>query len=182
MNSGQKLSTNENNAIANIAKIYGLEVQSPITKKDFQEILMRVNVIPKGLVLAQSVLETGWGTSRFAADYNNYFGQHCFKEGCGVKPKNQASNKVDEVAIYRSPEESISGYLLLLNSSKRYQALREIRLNLLSQNKAVSSIALIDGLGSYSEIGLDEYKNRLISVIEYNKLTQYDQFICGASK
>ncbi|WP_276318969.1 Holliday junction DNA helicase RuvB C-terminal domain-containing protein, partial [Francisella tularensis] len=29
----------------------------------------------------------GWGTSRFAVDYNNYFGLHCFEENCGVKAK-----------------------------------------------------------------------------------------------
>jgi Bax protein len=181
VSSGNKLSTNEYSNIAEIAKKYKLVIENPITEMNLKDLSKRVNVIPGGMVLAQSALETGWGTSRFAADYNNYFGEHCFTEGCGVKPKRQSPNKIDEVAVYSTPQISISNYLLLLNSSNRYTKLRDIRSDLLNQNKPISSLALINGLGSYSELGLDEYKNRLIGVIDYNKLTQYDQYKCDSN-
>ena len=40
----------------------------------FDELLMRVDVVPPSLALAQAASESGWGTSRFAAQGNAIFG------------------------------------------------------------------------------------------------------------
>ncbi|MDE4961402.1 glucosaminidase domain-containing protein, partial [Francisella tularensis] len=49
---------------------------SPAEELDYLKI--KAGMIPTSFVLAQAALESGWGTSRFAKDYNNYFGLHCF--------------------------------------------------------------------------------------------------------
>ena len=46
---------------------------------------IKIGTAPTSFILAQAILESGWGSSRFARDYSNYFGLHCFKESCGVK-------------------------------------------------------------------------------------------------
>ena len=43
----------------------------------------RVDTIPTSLVLVQGATESGWGTSRFAVEGNNLFGQRCYDTGCG---------------------------------------------------------------------------------------------------
>ena len=43
----------------------------------FDSLLLRVDIIPIKLVMAQAIIESGWGSSRFARDGNNYFGIHC---------------------------------------------------------------------------------------------------------
>lgn len=39
------------------------------------ELLSKVDLIPASLVVAQGAKESGWGSSRFAQQGNNYFGQ-----------------------------------------------------------------------------------------------------------
>ena len=50
------------------------------------ELLLKVDVVPESLVLAQAANESGWGTSRFAQEANNLFGIWCFTPGCGLTP------------------------------------------------------------------------------------------------
>ena len=44
-----------------------------------RELLRRVDVIPPSLVLAQGAIESGWGTSRFARQGNNLYGQRVWR-------------------------------------------------------------------------------------------------------
>src|SRR5690606_5041133 len=46
-----------------------------------QALLRRVDVIPPSLALAQAANESAWGTSRFAQEGYNLFGQWCYREG-----------------------------------------------------------------------------------------------------
>ena len=39
-------------------------------------LLIKVDTIPVSLALAQAVIESGWGTSRFAYEGNALFGQY----------------------------------------------------------------------------------------------------------
>ncbi|MDP0596589.1 MAG: glucosaminidase domain-containing protein, partial [SAR86 cluster bacterium] len=55
-------------------------VKNPATQ---EELLKVIDILPPSLVLAQAANESNWGRSRFAKDFNNYFGIWCFSEGCG---------------------------------------------------------------------------------------------------
>ncbi len=124
--------------------------------------------IPTSFVLAQAALESGWGTSRFSRDYNNYFGLHCFYEGCGAKAK--SANVYLET--FNSAAESVLGYYYRLNTGSKFKDFRIIRDKI--NNNELPEQDLLNTLENYSALGGDEYKNRLISVIEHNNLTQYD--------
>jgi len=116
-----------------------------------------VDTIPPSLALAQAANESAWGTSRFARQAHNYYGQWCFEKGCGIVPDRRDANKSHEVAAFDSPRESVARYLHNLNSN----------------SAPVTGIALAAGLGKYSERGAD-YISELRSMIEFNKLSKYD--------
>jgi len=133
-----------------------------------------IRVIPPSLALAQAANESAWGTSRFATDANNFFGQWCFKKGCGLIPSQRNSGQVHEVRKFESPEGSVRSYIRNLNTHYTYDELREIRDNLYDKNKLVTGIDLAEGLKGYSERG-EEYVKELQSMIRFNKLTKFDR-------
>ena len=42
------------------------------------KLLLRVEIIPNSIVLAQAAIESGWGSSRFAQEYNALFGEYTY--------------------------------------------------------------------------------------------------------
>ncbi|NVK55896.1 MAG: glucosaminidase domain-containing protein [Alteromonadaceae bacterium] len=136
-------------------------------------LLRRVDIIPPSLALAQAANESAWGTSRFAQQGNNFFGQWCFEVGCGIVPKKRDENMIHEVADFRSPAESVKSYMLNLNGHDAYRTLRTIRQMFRASDASFSGIELSYGLNKYSERG-EEYGEELREMIRFNKLTQYD--------
>jgi Bax protein len=159
--------------IQEIATRYRIENFDIDSDTDWQTLLRRVDIVPPSLALAQAANESAWGTSRFARQAHNYYGQWCFEKGCGIVPDRRDANKSHEVAAFDSPRESVAMYLHNLNSNSAYKSLRDIRSQLKAANKPVTSIALAAGLGKYSERGAD-YISELRSMIEFNKLSKYD--------
>lgn len=49
---------------------YGVKSSNP------EKLLKRIDVIPVSLALAQAIIESGWGTSRFALQGNSLYGVH----------------------------------------------------------------------------------------------------------
>jgi len=64
------------NELEKLASKY--RVKSPATQ---EELLKVIDILPPSLILAQAANESNWGRSRFAKDFNNYFGIWCFSEG-----------------------------------------------------------------------------------------------------
>jgi Bax protein len=159
--------------IQEIAARYRIEDFDIDSDTEWQTLLRRVDIVPPSLALAQAANESAWGTSRFARQAHNYYGQWCFKKGCGIVPDRRDANKFHEVAAFDSPRESVAMYLHNLNSNSAYKSLRAIRSQLKAANKPVTGIALAAGLGKYSERGAD-YISELRSMIEFNKLSKYD--------
>jgi Bax protein len=75
----------------------------------------RVDVVPRSLVLVQAAKESGWGTSRFAIEGNNLFGQRCYESGCGLTPR-RAEQAGFSVASYDSTLDSVREYARNLNT------------------------------------------------------------------
>ena len=142
----------------------------------WDKLLRKVDVLPPSLVLAQAANESAWGTSRFATLGNNYFGQWCYKKGCGLVPNKRGTGKAHEVAAFESPEESLDSYMQNLNSHPAYKPLRKIREQRHRNNQDITGIALAAGLTSYSERG-DKYIKELREMIHYNELSEHDDYI-----
>lgn len=133
-----------------------------------QELLKRVDIIPDTLVLMQAANESAWGTSRFAVEGYNFFGQWCFREGCGLVPQMRGDDQSHEVAKFASPGASIKSYFYNLNTFHTYETLRVIRARLRAEGKPVRGEALAAGLGSYSERG-EDYIAEISGMIRFNR-------------
>jgi len=138
-----------------------------------EDILTVIDILPPSLVLAQAANESNWGRSRFAEDFNNYFGIWCFVKGCGTVPKQRNANANHEVANFNSLKDCIDYYVLTINRNYAYQNLRLIRKAYRDELKPLSGIALAEGLSNYAFPG-DKYISSIQSVIRYNQLERYD--------
>ena len=71
------LSAADREWLMDVAELYGA---APF---DMPGLLMRMDIVPPSLALAQAAEETGWGTSRFVREGNALFGQYTYKSGDG---------------------------------------------------------------------------------------------------
>lgn len=159
--------------VMSIASDYGLENFDPDSKPQWNTLLKRVDIVPPSLALAQAANESSWGTSRFAREGNNFFGQWCFTKGCGMVPTHRDTGKTHEVAEFWSPYDSVKRYIANLNRHDAYADLRQIRAQRRANDEPITGIALSDGLHKYSERG-GAYIKDLKSMIRYNKLVRFD--------
>lgn len=134
------------------------------------ELLTHVDAIPMSMALAQAAVESAWGTSRFAVQANNFFGQWCFREGCGLVPSQRSSGAHHEVQVFDHPADAVRAYFHNINSHPAYQPAREIRLEAREQGHLASGSDMVGGLLSYSGIG-EHYIDELRSIIRVNQLT-----------
>ena len=138
--------------------------------------LYRLDVIPAGLVLGQAAYESGYGTSRFAAEGNALFGQWTYG-GKGMVPGQQRKNLGDHrIAAFEWPFDSVRGYFINLSSHPAYEDLRRLRAELKAAGKPATSLALADGLIRYSERG-QAYVDTLKGIIRVNKLDVADDAV-----
>jgi len=139
----------------------------------FAELLMRVDIVPPSLSLAQAASESGWGTSRFAAEGNSLFGQWTW--GKGLKPTEQRTSKLGDyrVAAFDSTAQAAYSYALNLNTARAYRDLRVKRADLRRQNLRISGTVLAETLVNYSERG-QAYVDDLKALIRENRLDDAD--------
>lgn len=139
----------------------------PLTEQGLELLLRRIDVIPVEMVLVQAANESGWGTSRFSVEANNFFGQWCFRKGCGVVPLQRDGGAQHEVAKFSAPQNSVQAYLLNINTHSAYQQLRKLRALQRAQADRLNAYDLIGTLSSYSERG-DAYIEELRAMLQHN--------------
>ena len=84
--------------------------------------------IPNELIIAQAVIETGWGKSRFANEGNNLFGIRTWdKDEPYLLPIPWTKWPGWGVKMYSSKCESVVDYLHILNNVHAFKELREAR-------------------------------------------------------
>lgn len=168
-----ELTPGEQEKLLKLAKRYRVISVQQLTQSELiDQLLEHMDLIPAALVLAQAANESAWGTSRFALQANNYFGQWCFSKGCGVVPKQRNDGATHEVARFKSADASVAAYFLNINRNQSYKGLRVIRAKLRKDQKELDAIKLAEGLQHYSSRG-DAYIEELQAMIRYNKLQQY---------
>lgn len=133
------------------------------------ELLVRVNVLPASLVLAQAAIESGWGTSRFALMGNNLFGLRG-PRGNGMEPREVKSNGDFSLSTFVNLQSCISYYIWNINTHTEYKDLRQIRLH---KTFPYDSTELAQGLTTYSEMG-STYVDKVVDLIDNNNLKAYD--------
>ena len=137
-------------------------------------LLMRVDIIPISLALAQSAIESGWGTSRYSREGNAVFGQYTFDESKGLKPKDRNEN--DEFFIKKFPNlsESVRSYLKNINTHLAYADFREERKKLRMSGENLSGYKLVNFLKDYSE-RRESYIKDVKEIISSNNFQKYDK-------
>ena len=134
------------------AYLYGIEVHSPI--------------------IAQAILESGWGKSGLASKYHNYFGLKCGSawKGKSVNMATKEEYKVgtltnirDNFRVYDSMDAGVKGYFDFINT-KRYANLKGVR----SPKEYVKRIKA-DGYATCSR-----YVDNIMRVIHDYNLTRFD--------
>ncbi|MCZ2723246.1 glucosaminidase domain-containing protein [Marinomonas sp. 15G1-11] len=157
-----------------LREIFKLEKVDVYTHESISELLLYVDIIPESLVLAQAANESAWGTSRFALEGNNYFGQWCFRKGCGLVPEQRDDEAEHEVRRFKNARQSVFAYIDNLNINRAYADLREKRSELRQNGQEITGLTLASGLHSYSERGQD-YIDEIESLISYNELWKFNQ-------
>ncbi|MCF8367033.1 MAG: glucosaminidase domain-containing protein [Bacteroidales bacterium] len=155
--------------IYNYLKLYRCDVPPDssmfvLSGQHFKELLKRVDIIPRKLVLAQAAIESNWGTSRFTIEGNNYFGIRCTREGCGISPKKATGFYVKK---YPDLIDSVRDYMRLLNSGKYYESFRDLRIVNRLNTDLPDPFYIVKGLEKYSSRG-KVYINNLILIMKSN--------------
>ena len=114
-------------------------------------LLVRVDIIPISLALAQAAIESGWGTSRYSREGNAIFGQYTFDESRGLKPKDRNENDQFFIKKFPNLSESVRSYLKNINTHLAYVDFREERKKLRMSGENLSGYKLANFLKDYSE-------------------------------
>jgi uncharacterized FlgJ-related protein len=119
------------------------------------------NQINTELIIAQAIVESNYGTSRFAIEGNNLFGIRVWSKE-GMLPYKQPDHIEWRVRVFKNKCESVKYYIEILNTKQVYTEFRKARD--MSFNK--DPIRMAKALDSFSTN--KEYEKHVIEVI--NKL------------
>ena len=138
--------------VSKYAPLYGISVHSPI--------------------IAQAIIESGWGKSGLASKYHNYFGLKCGSswKGGSVNMATKEEYKVgtltnirDNFRVFEDFDDGIRGYFEFINTS-RYANLKGVK----NPEEYVRRLKA-DGYATSSK-----YVDNIMRVIRDNKLTRFD--------
>jgi len=172
MISGQALSRHQLAELVRVERRYAIYKPQRLVAHRIDALLLRVDVVPASLVVAQAAKESGWGTSRFATEGNNFFGIWCFYQGCGLKPLRRNVDLTHEVATFGTVEQGVRYYVRTINSHSAYDELRSMRASARKQAQFIQGEELANGLIRYSERG-SAYVQEVQSMIRYNNMQRF---------
>ncbi len=158
-----------------IAKEFNIN-HSEIHKLDLiNEILSNVDIIPNSIALAQAAIESGWGTSRFAKNFNALFGEYTYDQNKGVLPLKRELGEKHFIKSFSSYDNSVSSYFKNINTHHAYKEFRKVRNIMRTKNNFSDTSLLIEKLNSYAED--DKYIKTINLVIEKNDFNKFNSKI-----
>lgn len=136
-----------------------MKVQGDLSNPRVQNLLLRrLDEIPISLALAQAVLESGWGTSRFAVEGNSLFGQWTYLEDKGMTPGSRHEDANHLVRAFPDLQTSVRAYMHNLNTHTAYEEFRDLRETMRKRGRELEPYELAFQLFRYSSRGLDYVK------------------------
>lgn len=117
----------------------------------FDGLLERVDIIPEKMIIAQGIIESGWGRSKSAKECNNYFGLTC--RDCGGYVVTSNPNATYYLKKYETLGDCIQDFSNILNTKSSYLPFRKLRSKMRKEGKELNSQELAGGLVNYSEMG-----------------------------
>jgi Bax protein len=156
--------------LVGLADRYGMPMEQ-IDKAQIDQLVRRVDIVPPSMAIAQSGVESGWGTSFAARTGNALFGQ--------IQSVGQHSVSVSWKPGAGMPQpfanigEAAEAYVANLNTHPAYAAFRNERANMRERAETPDGYKLIGQLLRYSERGLG-YVQFVRQVMREDKLTDFD--------
>ena len=174
------LNKNKQKFLENLASQYNINTINKHKIDIVEELLEKVDVIPNSIVLAQAANESGWGTSRFATEFNAFFGEYTFDVNSGVVPIDRNNGDKHLIKFFTSVDESIISYLNNINTHLAYKNFRLERKLLRKNNINLDPMILVKYLDLYAED--KNYVDIIESIIKVNKLIQLDNLKITTTK
>jgi Bax protein len=171
-NRGVGLRPQEAEFITALAKKYKINGDPLGNQQAQHKLVLRVDVLPASLVLAQAANESAWGTSRFAQRANNLFGEWTFTPGTGLVPRDRPSGATYEVRKFPTVYDSVRSYLRNINTHRAYHDLRLMRARMRTENLPLLGVELAKGLTAYST-RREEYVREIAAMIRHNDLSEF---------
>jgi len=110
------------------------------------------------LIIAQAIVESNYGTSRFAREGHNLFGIRVWSKE-GMLPHKQPDTIEWRVRVFKNKCESVRYYIEILNTKRVYAEFRKIREMTANRNP----IAMARALDNFSTN--KEYEKHVIEII-----------------
>ncbi|MEC8619097.1 MAG: glucosaminidase domain-containing protein [Pseudomonadota bacterium] len=129
--------------------------------------------MPVSLTPFQAAIESAWGSSRFAVEGNNLFGQWCYKTGCGILPFRHCDGQSYKVAHFSDVRAEEASYMRDINCHLAYAESRASRAELRSAGVIITGHDTAKHLLRYSERGQDHVSGTQ-SMIRVNQLSGLD--------
>lgn len=139
---------------------------------DLKDLARKIDVIPPSLVLAQTIEESGWGTSPFAIANNSMFGQRVYDPLAPGQDVDRPDPRY-RLAHFGSLADSVAAYMRNINRHAAYAEFRTLRGQMRSRGTSMDSMALAATLTRYSELG-ERYTRKIQNLIVFNKLDRFD--------
>jgi len=166
---GRPLKPDQHKRLKELVQQYRIR-RDPLSNQVARErLLKRIDVIPPSMVLAQAANESGWGTSRFARQGNNLFGEWSFSIGSGLIPKQRPVGETYEVRRFPTLFDSVRSYMRNINTHWAYQPLRNQRALRRAEGLPLRGLDLAQGLKPYSIRG-EAYVEEIRTIIRQNSL------------
>ncbi|MBW6476618.1 MAG: glucosaminidase domain-containing protein [Chromatiales bacterium] len=141
-------------------------------EQDIANLLRHIDKVPVALVLAQAANESGWGSSRFAQQANNLFGEWTWRAEEGIAPLVRNEGSRHYVRRFDSLADSVRAYIYNLNAGHAYADLRRMRAEMRARGaERFDALSLATGLERYSARG-EEYVAEIQQMIRGNRLQQ----------
>ncbi len=164
--SGKEPSVAERLWLANLAERYGAD------PSNIAEMLLRVDIVPPSMAIAQAGVESGWGTSYAARVGNSLFGQIQVSGRHAVDVPWKAGPAMPQP--FANVADSVEAYFLNLNTHFAYASFRSERAQQRAQGAQPDGFRLIGQLLRYSELGV-HYINYVRNIIRENQLSDFDR-------
>ena len=153
--------------------LFELSEKYETSDSNLGNLLMKVDVIPISMALAQAAIESGWGTSRYLREGNAIYGQYTFEKDKGIRPERRESNEKFFIRKFSNLSESTRSYFKNINTHRAYDDFREERKKLRMNGVKLSGVKLVKFLTSYSE-RRDEYVKDVENIIQSNNFMKFD--------
>ena len=175
LSSNYSLNKSELQILKKLSKNHKIKFNNSHKLDVINNLLKKVDIIPNSIVLAQAAIESGWGSSRFAQDFNALFGEYTYDSNKGVIPLERANGENHLIKAFNSYNSSVESYFNNINSHYAYEQFRELRKVMRERNNFSNVTLLVDKLDTYAED--ENYIQTIRSVIKNNNFEIFDKKI-----